>query len=288
MVVSIVHRMLRRFRSGSGRALAGAPIDAELPPRATVDVEVYSGDPDDVLPLLQVRRSFGPPFVPVGDVATSDDGSLFFATTPCTGRSLWAIAARTPAPAAVAVRIGQLCLLAHEILHDAAGALPPAAMVSNNLPHMFVELDGFVACAGPLELRGASKLCGGGTLRYVAPESLDAGPMLGDFRWGQFSAGAFVVELVSGEPFWAAGESELARRENMRAYRLHRPIEQRGIVDALVPILVRMTARDPGDRYATLVAAREALDPFAGSDDDVRAWLTVSTPPTPRPGDASP
>jgi eukaryotic-like serine/threonine-protein kinase len=100
-----------------------------------------------------------------------------------------------------------------------------------------------------------------GTVGYMSPEQIRGEGV--DARSDLWSLGVVLHEMLTGEnPFRGEGPAEIARRIVGRAP-LAPEVRHRAIPDSLLPVLARLLARRPGDRYpdaTALVAAFEALE----------------------------
>jgi serine/threonine protein kinase len=96
-----------------------------------------------------------------------------------------------------------------------------------------------------------------GTPDYIAPEQAE-NAKLADARSDIYSLGCTLYHLLSGQvPF--PRESTLKKLD---AHRSTEPKPIRGLPQSLVPILNRMMAKDPAQRFPTALAAAQALEPF--------------------------
>ena len=127
-----------------------------------------------------------------------------------------------------------------------------------------------------------------GTPDYMSPEQIKGGPL--DGRSDLYALGVVVFELFTGElPF--RGDTPVATLVK----HLHEPpplqLHARELPPALVPVLERMLAKEPGDRYASaeevvdaLREARHRAFPEAGtSPPGARETVPRPAPPAPVP-----
>ena len=105
-----------------------------------------------------------------------------------------------------------------------------------------------------------------GTADYMAPEQWDDSHAV-DIRADIYSLGCTLYTLLTGQPPFSGPKHGSAVRK-MAAHvgeRVRRLAEQRGDVPAAVEeLLLRMMAKDPGDRPSTPAEIAQALAPFCG------------------------
>ncbi|MEY4580491.1 MAG: hypothetical protein RL701_5194, partial [Pseudomonadota bacterium] len=123
-----------------------------------------------------------------------------------------------------------------------------------------------------------------GTPLYMAPEQMLG--QVADQRTDIYAIGAMLYELVSGNPpFQAETYSELARKVTVDAHAI--PLdEQLAVEPEFAELVAKAMARDPADRFVSVVELMKALAPFARSPRSPTglAWLrdTRSLTSTPR------
>jgi serine/threonine protein kinase len=104
-----------------------------------------------------------------------------------------------------------------------------------------------------------------GAPEYLPPEqAVDSHNV--DIRADIYSLGATFYFMLAGEPPYAE-EKTLAQKFLSKASRPPRPIQELRpeVPDELLPILDKMLARDPAERYPTPAAVADALAPFTKS-----------------------
>jgi serine/threonine-protein kinase len=110
-----------------------------------------------------------------------------------------------------------------------------------------------------------------GKFAYLAPEQVASEPF--DQRADLFSAAAVLAEMVLGRPLFA-GSGQLAVLLAIRDCRIDPLRDARASLPAgLFELLERALARDPGARFQTAEALREALVPFDSNPAASRAEL---------------
>jgi serine/threonine-protein kinase len=99
-----------------------------------------------------------------------------------------------------------------------------------------------------------------GTLLYMAPEQARREPL--DGRSDQFSWGVLGYELLGGAPPWDEGDPVFILSQILMAE--PRPLGARapGIPGVVAAVITRALRKDPGQRFATLDEAADALEPF--------------------------
>jgi hypothetical protein len=119
-----------------------------------------------------------------------------------------------------------------------------------------------------------------GTLDYMAPEQWEDSQAV-DTRADLYSLGCTLYHLLTGAPPFAAYEGRLAKmlahaREPVPPVRGKRP----GVPESLVPVLERLLAKKPDERYATPAEVAVALDPFTVGCDLPNLHLRHGATPT--------
>jgi WD40 repeat protein/serine/threonine protein kinase len=103
-----------------------------------------------------------------------------------------------------------------------------------------------------------------GTVDYISPEQAE-NPQAADVRSDLYSLGCCLFYLLTGQPPFA-GADAVAR---LAARLLNAPPSARTLRPevpvALSQVLMKMMAREPGQRYQTAVAVASALQPFCAS-----------------------
>ena len=118
-----------------------------------------------------------------------------------------------------------------------------------------------------------------GTLGYVAPEQLTDGPV--DQRADIFALGCVMFELLVGRPLFGQSESEQILNR-----KLQRVPDAAALLPAdhgaFVPLLQRMLAPEPTDRYPSVAALQTDLDAltqsFPATSLSKGAWLRQHYP----------
>ena len=91
-----------------------------------------------------------------------------------------------------------------------------------------------------------------GTPAYMAPEVVSG--RRADARADLYAVGLILFELVTGDPpFKAATSTELMHKQ------LHDPIDASRLSPSLAPVIVKLTAKDPAARFASVAEVRSAL-----------------------------
>jgi serine/threonine-protein kinase len=117
-----------------------------------------------------------------------------------------------------------------------------------------------------------------GTLHYMSPEQAKAGVI--DFRSDIYSFGIVVFELFTGErPFRAATPLDAIYKHVHEPPPLEGPVAS-NIPRPLVPVLAKALAKNPDDRYQTVVQMAEAIRSARSEQDgglsaDLRTLSTV-------------
>jgi serine/threonine protein kinase len=117
-----------------------------------------------------------------------------------------------------------------------------------------------------------------GTFDYIAPEQASGGGV--DGRADIYGLGCTLYKLLTGRAPFAGPEYESITRK-LYAH-AHVPLTAAGgfpsIPEGLRPILLRMTAKDPAERFVTAGEVAQALAPFAAGSDLVRLSREVECP----------
>ncbi len=184
----------------------------------------------------------------------------------------------------------------------AVAYLDSRGIVHRDLKPSNVVMDGAGACRiidlGLCLLRGGMKEDTGagvtvGTVEYLSPEQARAVPDL-DVRSDLYSIGATIHHLVTGEvPFKGASDEETLAKQVLATFRPAR-LEAAGASPRLVDLVMRLLAKDRGDRFpdaGALVAAMEeswpALQPPAPAPLPLAA-AAPAAPPSPPPAPPPP
>jgi len=101
-----------------------------------------------------------------------------------------------------------------------------------------------------------------GTLSYMAPEQLENDLAKVDERADVYGLGSIIYELLTGHPpFTTTGTNDL---ERLRSHRVCDPSElvdsSLSLPSGLVQVAMRALARDPDERYASVLAMRAELE----------------------------
>ena len=255
---------------------------------AVVDVEfihVVDADADAAVAIARFEAALPPPFARVLACGQVQHG-LFALITEADRGDLFAHCRRLQPPVAVAVRMAQVCLLAADLLEDAResasdarlqrgvslvvdAALGPVPSSSSALPGVVLRRP----LARPDEVRGGAGVLRPKFAHLLSPEMIRGTPTSSTH---QFAVAVGLLTWLAGQrPFEA--ESDFSSLELVRNVDLDPPLSTRVGLPALAAVLARMLAREPGERFAAAAAARAALQPFAGDDDDVARWITRTT-----------
>ncbi len=118
-----------------------------------------------------------------------------------------------------------------------------------------------------------------GTPRYMSPEQLRGRPL--DARSDLFSAGLVLYEMLAGRPAYAGETStDVARTvlyDPPPPLPADLPVPTRA---AVAPVLARVLAKAPADRFPSALAFRDALVPLAGRFA-LGDFAALDAPPSP-------
>ncbi len=253
--------ILGRFRSGANGYVDenGARVDVEL-----IVHEEDAGD--DLVALAQFEATLPAPFVRLIAYGPVDE-SRFAIVRAETVDAFW-LARRQPPGQGTAVRIGQLCLMASEILSDALQAAPSKLSARSIVDQIGVAPFG-ITLQRPLKRPGVQS---GVPLHLLSPELVRGFPAVNASH--QFGIASVVVELATGARAFDT-ESDFLTLETVRNAEPNPPLAGRDLSPGLVAVLERMLARRPEERFASAAEARDALEPFA-ADDALAAWIEQS------------
>jgi WD40 repeat protein len=114
-----------------------------------------------------------------------------------------------------------------------------------------------------------------GTVDYIAPEQADNAHQA-DIRSDIYSLGCTLYHLLAGQPPFPTGTS--LRKVMAHANKKPQPLTELrdDLSEGMMPVLERMMAKDPRDRYQTPAEVALALEPFTRATNAVGA-------PKPRP-----
>jgi serine/threonine-protein kinase len=185
--------------------------------------------------------------------------------------------------------VAQAAQIAHQVA-DALSVAHARGLVHRDVKpgNVLVQPDGRVkvtdfgiakATGGGDELTKSGMVVG--TARYLAPEQVDGRTV--DDRADVYSLGLVLYEMLCGKAPFAA-DTDIATA----VARLTTPAPsvvacRPDLPPALAHVVERALARDPGDRWPSAAALRDALTPFcgeAGSFDSAITALIVETPTT--------
>ncbi len=119
--------------------------------------------------------------------------------------------------------------------------------------------------------------CAVGTYDYMAPEQASGSGQI-DGRTDIYSLGCTLFHLLIGQAPYTGPKYDLAARKlYAHGNTPFTALEQfQSIPEELRPVLLLMTAKDPGERYATAGEVALALAPFAVGSDLVRLLESVN------------
>ncbi|MBN2800772.1 MAG: serine/threonine protein kinase [Deltaproteobacteria bacterium] len=124
-----------------------------------------------------------------------------------------------------------------------------------------------------------------GTPRYLAPEALLGKGKL-DARADQFAVGSVLYELLTGRPLYEEQDVERLLHQIEMA-RVEEALSHLSAPPALVKVLRKMLARDPGDRYPSHRSTANALTAVEVTGPAPRDVFRQFMPWAPGQGDAA-
>ncbi len=130
-----------------------------------------------------------------------------------------------------------------------------------------------------------------GTLQYMSPEQIDAGPI--DGRADLYALGLVFYELLAGEvPFHSASPRELLNLQCTAEPPELADDVRRGLPRGVETTLFALLEKNPDNRPASARAVIAALEPFRAAESEapgrVRRTGPVRTESTPKPSRATP
>ncbi len=220
--------------------------------------------------------------VRVSDVGTTADGLPFVVMEPLAGESLADRIARSgPLDVGVAIDVHMQLLDALAAAH-AAGVLhrdikPANVFLVPLASGVLVKLLDFGLALLASDESSPKLTATGlvvGSLAYLAPERLLGAPA--DERADVYAVGACLYESLTGEPAFH-GLNPSVVRARILAGRA-RPIE-RDVGEASIAVVERALAVDPGARFASAAAMREALASARAGERRAPDELALASPP---------
>jgi len=146
--------------------------------------------------------------------------------------------------------------------------IKPANLLLSDGDHLWITDFGLARLRGDDGLTMTGDLLG--TLRYMSPEQAQAGRNQVDHRTDVYSLGVTLYELVTLQPAFAGGD----RHDVLRRIASEEPSAPRrlnpAVPDELEIILLKATAKHPGERYATAQELADDLSRFL-EDKPIRA-----------------
>ncbi|MBI1945324.1 MAG: hypothetical protein HYS27_06495 [Deltaproteobacteria bacterium] len=256
-----------RIVDGTMRDANGRPVDVGF---------IEGASREEAVAIASFEGALGRPFAPLLDCGTSDDGSLVLVWPHAL--PLFETARRHRPSLGVAVELAQTMLLGSELLTRALESQRLDLERDALLRHVHVDAAGVVLRAPLARPHQPARM---GTLRGVrllAPEQVRGRPW--QPATDVFAVGAALVELVLGKPLFPVDESKLrVDLERLMRAELPAPLATLGVPAPLAELLEGSFLKAaPEQRCADAAAARAALAPFAGSDDEVKAWLLDAVP----------
>ena len=223
---------------------------------------------------LLTARLQHPAIVNIYDVGSWPDGTLYFAMQLVKGETLAeriATAGRGQRlaliPAVIAVTDAVAYAHSQGVIHR---DLKPSNVLVSDMGETIVIDWGIAKVlsepevdAEPGESVGLSHTAVGsvvGTPNYMSPEQASGSEV--DERTDVYALGAMLYHLIAGHPPFA----ELPAEEVIEAVRHRAPaplVEDPEIPRALIQLVERAMARDPGDRYRSAAELRDDLTPAA-------------------------
>jgi hypothetical protein len=253
-------------------------------------------DDEDIKRFLREARVQGqldhPAVVPVHDVGTRDDGTVYFTMKRIRGETMATIVARlAQGDEAARKRYGLRKLLtaflsachAVEVAHDHGLVhrdLKPGNIMLGDHGEVYVLDWGLAKVRGidesssrpslPPVLAKGLTVAGQflGTPGYMSPEQARGESV--DPRTDVYGMGATLFEVLTLLPLVPRGETKEVMAATIAGVDARASLRVPGIAPELEEICIRATATHAGDRYQTVAAMREAIERYLDGDRDVQ------------------
>ncbi len=251
-------------------------------------------DDEDVARFLREARVQGqldhPAVVPVHDVGSRDDGTVFFTMKRVRGETVTTIVARLAAGDDEARRrYGQRKLLtaflsachAVEVAHDRGLVhrdLKPGNIMMGDHGEVYVLDWGLAKVRGVAESPSTPNLPPAlargltvagqflGTPGYMSPEQARGEAV--DLRADVYALGSTLFEMLTLEPLIPRGTTKEVLAATVAGVDARASLRAPGIAPELEEICIRATATQAADRYQTVAAMREAIEHYLDGDRD--------------------
>jgi hypothetical protein len=253
-------------------------------------------DDEDIKRFLREARVQGqldhPAVVPVHDVGTREDGTVYFTMKRVRGETLATIAGRLAQGDEVARRRYNLRKLltaflsachAVEVAHDHGLVhrdIKPGNIMLGDHGEVYVLDWGLAKVRGtddtssrpslPPALAKGLTVAGQflGTPGYMSPEQARGESV--DGRADVYGLGATLFEVLTLEPLVPRGATKEVLAATLAGVDARASLRAPGIAPELEEICIRATATQAADRYQTVAAMREAIEHFLDGDRDVQ------------------
>ncbi|HUQ01969.1 MAG TPA: serine/threonine-protein kinase [Kofleriaceae bacterium] len=251
-------------------------------------------DDEDIKRFLREARVQGqldhPAVVPVHDVGTREDGTVYFTMKRVRGETLATIAGRLAQGDEVARRRYNLRKLltaflsachAVEVAHDHGLVhrdIKPGNVMLGDHGEVYVLDWGLAKVRGtddvssrpslPPALAKGLTVAGQflGTPGYMSPEQARGESV--DGRADVYGLGATLFEVLTLEPLVPRGATKEVLAATLAGVDARASLRAPGIAPELEEICIRATATQAADRYQTVAAMREAIERFLDGDRD--------------------
>ncbi len=251
-------------------------------------------DAEDIKRFLREARVQGqldhPAVVPVHDVGTREDGTVYFTMKRVRGETLAAIVGRlAQADEEARRRYGLRKLLtaflsachAVEVAHDHGLVhrdIKPGNVMLGDHGEVYVLDWGLAKVRGtddvssrpslPPTLAKGLTVAGQflGTPGYMSPEQARGESV--DARADVYGLGATLFEVLTLEPLVPRGATKEVLAATLAGVDARASLRAPGIAPELEEICIRATATQPADRYPTVAALREAIERYLDGDRD--------------------